>query len=53
MDKSKYEKKITFKLFGKVLIERIEHYGGVDVENVEPLTPIILVENENDYRGSN
>ncbi len=44
MDKSIYIKKKSYKLFGKTFWEKSEMYEGVDLENVEPINPLILTD---------
>ena len=41
MDKTIYYKKNTIKLFGKTIIENVEQFEGCDLENVNPINPII------------
>lgn len=44
MDKSKYQKKRTYRIFGKVIFETEEYYEGADLVDVEPLNPLILLD---------
>ena len=43
MDKSIYCKRKQIKIFGKVIYEHITDYEGIDLEDVEPINPIILL----------
>jgi len=42
MDKSLYCRRKQYKLLGRLIWEVIHDYEGIDLENIEPVNPIIM-----------